>query len=223
VTESEWLVCTGRPRGMITFLRQNYPLLVRPWYRRKLRLFACQGCRRLLNLLKPELDDRVLASFDILPVAERYAEGRANHQELRKARQRIDSSRQENPRPFHVWHALTAVTLRNSWDAAEEMLNAGYWEALNGLESEDGYLQHWCGAVRDVFGQPFAPLLSQRSFPAAILGLARSCEEGDHALYPVLADALQDQGEGEAARHCREEPIHFHGCHIVDWVLGKGR
>jgi hypothetical protein len=50
-------------------------------------------------------------------------------------------------------------------------------------------------------------------------GLARAINEGDHSLYPLLADALDDLGEPDAAGHCRQGE-HVKGCHIVDWVLG---
>jgi hypothetical protein len=52
-----------------------------------------------------------------------------------------------------------------------------------------------------------------------VVELARACHEGDHGLYPLLADALAELGEEQAARHCRE-PSHLRGCHVVDWVLG---
>ena len=38
--------------------------------------------------------------------------------------------------------------------------------------------------------------------------------------YLILADALEEQGEGQAAAHCRE-PLHAKGCHILDWILQK--
>jgi hypothetical protein len=73
--------------------------------------------------------------------------------------------------------------------------------------------------LRDVFGNPFRPL-PRRKFPAEVVGLAQACYD-DHAHYPVLADALADLGEDEAAAHCRQTG-HVKGCHVVDWVLGKG-
>jgi hypothetical protein len=36
----------------------------------------------------------------------------------------------------------------------------------------------------------------------------------------ILADALEELGEDEAAEHARE-PVHVRGCHLLDWVLGK--
>src|SRR5262249_7572875 len=72
--------------------------------------------------------------------------------------------------------------------------------------------------VREIFGNPFRPLPKQK-FPAEIVGLAQTCYD-DRAHYPVLADALDDLGESEAAAHCRQSG-HVKGCHVVDWVLGQ--
>jgi hypothetical protein len=72
--------------------------------------------------------------------------------------------------------------------------------------------------VREIFGNPFRPP-PKRKFPAEVRGLAQACYD-DHAHYPVLADALDDLGE-EAAAHCRLSG-HVRGCHVVDWILGKG-
>jgi hypothetical protein len=39
--------------------------------------------------------------------------------------------------------------------------------------------------------------------------------------YAVLADALTDLGEEQAATHCRQA-THARGCHAIDWVLRRG-
>jgi hypothetical protein len=40
---------------------------------------------------------------------------------------------------------------------------------------------------------------------------------------PILADALEDAGCGDAdiLRHCREPGEHVRGCWVVDLLLGK--
>jgi hypothetical protein len=78
-----------------------------------------------------------------------------------------------------------------------------------------------CGIARDLFGNPFRPL-PRRHLPAHVVALARSIDEGDPGLCPLLADALADLGEDLAAEHCRQ-PRHFRGCHVVDWALGRGQ
>jgi hypothetical protein len=69
---------------------------------------------------------------------------------------------------------------------------------------------------------PFRPLLP-RALPAHVVGLARECsdafpEESDR--FPVLADALDDLGEGLAAEHCRRGG-HVKGCHVLDRIAGR--
>jgi hypothetical protein len=72
--------------------------------------------------------------------------------------------------------------------------------------------------LREIFGNPFRPP-PKRKFPAEVVGLAQACYD-DHAHYPLLADALDDLGEADAAAHCRLSS-HVKGCHVVDWVLGR--
>jgi hypothetical protein len=79
-----------------------------------------------------------------------------------------------------------------------------------------------CLLARCIFGNPWRPL-PPRSFPAHVLGLAQSIYAAFPAVsedYPILADALDEIGEAEAAAHCRLES-HAKGCCVVDWVLGK--
>jgi hypothetical protein len=84
-------------------------------------------------------------------------------------------------------------------------------------------LARQCVLLRCLVGNPFRPL-APREFPAHVVALARACWEALPAVGPdfgVLADALADLGEEEAAGHCRE-PFHARGCHVLDGVLGKG-
>jgi hypothetical protein len=76
--------------------------------------------------------------------------------------------------------------------------------------------------LRDVAGNPFRTLPA-RWFPAHVVGLARACYDifpGIGAEYLVLADALDDMGEADAAGHCREA-THVRGCAVLDWILGR--
>jgi hypothetical protein len=70
--------------------------------------------------------------------------------------------------------------------------------------------------------QPLASLTT-RSFPAHVTGLARSVYAAFPAVsedYAVLANALEELGEAEAAAHCRTE-LHAKGCWVVDWITGR--
>jgi hypothetical protein len=104
---------------------------------------------------------------------------------------------------------------RSRWDADEAAV-AGTPAYLAAYAAERAAQ---AALLRCLFGNPFRPLAS-RPFPAGIVGLARAIRDGDQALYPVLADALQDVGEVSAADHCRG-PLHARGCHVVDGLAGK--
>lgn len=81
-----------------------------------------------------------------------------------------------------------------------------------------GVSRELIGPVRDIVGDPFAPL-PPRAFPGELRALAGDIDAGDEALRPLLADALAELGEDAAARHCRE-PGHCRGCHVLAWVRG---
>ena len=87
--------------------------------------------------------------------------------------------------------------------------------AYSGHQAARGLLRRrHADLLREIFGNPFRPP-AKRKFPAEVRGLAQACYDD-----PVLADALDDLGEDEAAAHCRR-PGHVRGCHVVDWVLGR--
>jgi hypothetical protein len=79
------------------------------------------------------------------------------------------------------------------------------------------------GALHCIFGNPFRPL-QPRSFSAHVPGLAASIYAAFPAAsrdsYAILADALEDMVEDDAATHCRQER-HAKGCHVIDWILGR--
>jgi hypothetical protein len=85
-----------------------------------------------------------------------------------------------------------------------------------------------CDVLRDLIGNPFRPAAvdphwltwNDRTVPR----LARALyDEKDFDNLPVLADALEDAGCGDAdlLRHCREPGRHVRGCWVLDLLLGK--
>src|SRR5207302_267248 len=74
-----------------------------------------------------------------------------------------------------------------------------------------------CGLLRDLFGNPFRPL-PLCHFPAHVLALAETCYEAFPKVsdnFLILADALEELGEEQAAKHARR-PVHAKGCHMLD-------
>src|SRR5262249_60604299 len=88
-----------------------------------------------------------------------------------------------------------------------------------GEGAEPGARPSW---LRCVLGTPSRPLPT-RPLPAEVRGLAEVCYAALPEQSPelaVLADALDDLGEEQAASHLREG-THAKGCHVLDWVLGR--
>jgi hypothetical protein len=85
-----------------------------------------------------------------------------------------------------------------------------------------------CQLLHDIFGNPFRPVAVDPRWLAWNFGtvpaIARHVYE-ERAFYdlPILADALEDAGCGDAAilDHCRSRGPHVRGCWVVDLLLGK--
>jgi hypothetical protein len=216
MTESEWLSSTDA-EAMLRFLQlvarsgesifdpKRSALLAVPPSDRKLRLFSCAWCRWLW----PKLSER---SRQAVEVAEQFADGRISREKLDLARAAIGE-----PLRVHRWGREDGcpycAALPNAVLAAAGPTR---WRRRPG-EADVQLTQ-----LRDIFGNPFRPLPARR-FPTHVVGVAQACYDAFPAVgmeFAVLADALEELGEAEAAAHCREKD-HAKGCHILDWVLGK--
>jgi hypothetical protein len=192
---------------------------------RKLRLLLCACCRHVWHLSHER-------SRRAVEAAERFADGKLDEAALRAAYVEAVAVVVTAHDPFFYpgQVALAAsVPLPVGWSkpglcsawmaraaalAQTPSLGPGWYELLR-----QGY-DVFCDLLREVFGNPFRPLPT-RSFPAHVVGLARVCYTAFPAIraeFDVLADALEDIGEAEAAAHCRQEK-HVRGCHVLDWVL----
>jgi hypothetical protein len=83
--------------------------------------------------------------------------------------------------------------------------------------------------LREIFGNPLRPASVEPAWLAwndrTVVKVARAIYDGGHfADLPVLADALEDAGCGDAdlLRHCREHGVHARGCWALDLLLGHG-
>ncbi len=201
-TEHAWL--TGRDAPALLA-----GLVVTPGPRQQ-RLFACACCRRIWDRLRDE------RSRHAVEVAERLADGLASQVEANEA-------------------ASAAGAAASSLMAQNELEAGAAARACQDCLSGDGvgaavrcaasYFRRrrrerraQCAILHEIVGNPFRPL-PPRLFPPEVVELARACHEGDHALYPLLADALDELGEPAAAEHCRQTG-HLRGCWVVSWVLG---
>jgi hypothetical protein len=196
--EAQWLACTD-------------PLVLTQWKgptatERKRRLFACACCRLLwARLAAPRA--RVAVE-----VAERYADGLATVAELATAHERALALS-----PAYTFNDLMHAAAHTAGGNPSTHQISGMVMAVPGT-----HRSVVSALFRDILGNPFRPLAA-RGFPAHVAGLARACCEAFPAVgagYAILADALEELGETEAATHCRQ-PLHARGCHVLDWILGK--
>jgi hypothetical protein len=235
MNETQWQACTD-PQEMLDVLRRGGKL-----GDRQLRLFATACCRLVWPLLTDERSRRAVEA------AEAFAETGKGARELKRAAAAavtaaLDTTgRLEGLAAQAAAHAASAGAA--DWHPKRAWAEAAL--ALEGRQLQEGgagpeELEWWdeltsgsgraAGApgtdadavvarvLRCVFGSP-ARSPAKRKFPAQVVKLARACAED--AVHAVLADALDELGEAAAAAHCRE-PGHARGCHVTEWVLGRG-
>jgi hypothetical protein len=196
---------------------------------RQLRWFGCSCARLAWGLLSPTCREVVL-------LAERLGTGHAVAAELAQAVGAAQASSTLDDRtvrgvawstgPFddrnilrQVQESTRAVSDALAAQAAQGLApgESGWSEAINRVNAEAvGALNE---LLLDVVG-PEAPR-PRRRWPPEAVALAAACQEGE-STFPILADALDDLGETEAAEHCRR-PLHSRGCHVVEHILGRDR
>jgi hypothetical protein len=208
MTEAEWLL-GANVEQMVSWLKERGS-------ERKLRLFACACWRRLPALLTRERHSQAVT------VAERYADSGASSKELAQMRSLgmgVAAGWAWRAADLALGTSLGMLYLGDSYSPASwgRPVSGG---AINWRNPDlEPHRQPLAELVREIFGNPWRRH-PQRTFPAALRGLAQGCYDGDHSLYPILADALADLGEDDAALHCRQ-PEHYRGCHVVDWLLER--
>jgi hypothetical protein len=226
MNEAEWLVCADLDR-MLEFLRGGVS-------DRKMRLFACACCRRAWDLLT---DAR---SRHAVETAERYAEGLATERERVAARgdalgataRRLGSAAwapywaTSRRAAESVWNAAAAAAggrVRAGGARPGRINDAGVWNALGAAEAKEQ-----ARLVRDVFGNPFRPVVLDPTLVTWRDGAVRKMAQTIHderrfGDLPILADALEDAGcvNIDVLAHCRAGGEHVRGCWVIDLLLGK--
>jgi hypothetical protein len=202
ITELQW----QRGRDAVGLLAG----LEAPLSERKRRLFACACCRRIWDRLD---DDR---SRQAVELAERLADGLAEPDEVRAASGKAGTAAGVLTSQGELEAGAAAKACQDCLTA--DALSAATRAAVSRYRQRRRERRAQCELLREVVGNPFRPL-KPRHFEPELVELARAIYDGDHLLYPLLADALDDLGEHEAATHCRTGK-HLRGCHVVDWVMG---
>jgi hypothetical protein len=175
---------------------------------RKLKLFICASVKARVDLGPSE---RALWAVE---VAERHVDGLASAEEVCEALDAIrrwKASVVAEP-DFEGACVVRSIEFAVLTGEAPPLALAGDVRLYKPSRPQ-------CDLLRHIVGNPFRPL-PVRAFAPEVVGLARSCADGDQTLRPLLADALEDLGESEAAEHCRQ-PSCIKGCHVIDWVAGR--
>jgi hypothetical protein len=181
---------------------------------RHLRLHACASMR----LKAPKRRRQEL--LWLLEVAERYADGEINVDELKAARAAwptrrlpvkwrndFDFAFQQDGRLRFVWDRAAAANRTIQPDEPDYHFALPRYRLFEELIGPDPL-------------PPFSPDWRTNT----VLSLARTMYESrDFGAIPILADALQDAGCDNDAilSHCRSEGPHVRGCWVLDVVLGK--
>jgi hypothetical protein len=245
MTEAEWLASKD-PEKMLLAIRDSVS-------ERKMRLFALACCRRIWDrITDPRCRAAVEFAERFVEVGVTRRKGRpAVVKAARQAcREADDAGYHSQNRPDHparmidvnAFHAALATVEGSAWFAAH--LACGFsantvgWEWIRDNQTEpfdwnpaakEAEFRRQIPLLRDIFGDPFHPPRPVSSMTLAwdngtVLKLAQSIyDERAFDRMPILADALEDAGCGDAdiLRHCREPGEHVRGCWVIDLLLGK--
>jgi hypothetical protein len=214
VTEAEWLACTD-PRPMLEYLRDMAS-------DRQLRLFACAYCRTVRGILH-------LGPGPAVAVAERYADGLANDEDLASERRGVPF-----PDMYASW-VIAPSAYDGAWQAVDYLTSA-----LDLMKIDPDALRHFpipaddvvkrsVLLLRDIFGPLlFRPITLDPScltwHDGLLVSMARQMfDSRDFTDMPILADALEEAGctDQDILSHSRSGGEHFRGCWVVDLLLGK--
>jgi hypothetical protein len=217
--EVEWLACQDA-RPMLDHLIQQTS-------DRKFRLFAVACCRRIWDLITDQ------TARTCVEVAERYAEGEANKEELGAARRAVSEAFRRMPygkrRSLEkVLGAARSATLDQPWDAARQASWDSAWASVRGGPNDANERRAHVDLVWEVFGNPFShrslssvghSWLTHEVFRQAQTVYAEKAFDR----LPALADTLEKTGCTDQAllAHFRSPGPHVWGCWALDLLVGR--
>jgi hypothetical protein len=239
MTEAEWLESSD-VSAMLKYLhlcRDSYSL-------RKFMLFPAACCRRVWASMTDERSRRAIECY------EQCAEGLGKKQQVLQSRAAAAARVAEfaDLRPYaaeelvaHYGRFLPQIAAARA--AAELVLSGSRLTLLKNAEAVAEFASYavpdlglrygperdnQCKLIRCIFGNPFpaipraGPWLSWNGGVIALMARAIYAE-GAFDRLPVLADALEEAGCGDAEilGHCRTSGPHARGCWVLDQALGK--
>jgi hypothetical protein len=227
-TEQDWLTTTDLT-AMLFFLQPRVT-------RRKPLLLAAAGCRRIWHRIT---DARLQ---ELVEVAERLADGKATERDLRRAAKPVSDPGSGNWSGA-CYSAVTGLAELKAHPMAPANYVTKYAplalckeaDSIRTPESRaiiDGEQAVLAGLIRDIFGNPFRPVVVAPScLTPQVVALAQAVYDQrelpagtlDVAQLAVLADALEEAGCDNAnlLTHLRGPGPHVRGCWAVDLLLGK--
>jgi hypothetical protein len=221
VTEEAWLVCAD-PDSVLDFVTPTQT-------DRKLKLYACACCRRVLHWLGDPLTPRAIAAI------EQHVDGELSDEEMaqagRWAREMFPGSGRRGRKSHNATGAVLTATCFPASEAKFAAAQAA--DAFSGEDHRNPDIRAsqaekavQCSLARDIFGNPFRPVaVDPRWQSENVLALATGIY-ADRAFdrMPILADALEEAGcdNADILNHSRGPGPHVRGCWVVDLVLGKG-
>jgi hypothetical protein len=185
---------------------------------RQARLFACACCRLFWDqLTHPRYRDAV-------EVAELFADGRADENEVRLALDRALAVPRSSDSGAGTFLGAACETL-----SAQPPLRAIVAWIVRRSQGRSDEAARLIAAFRDIMPNPFRPPAPLA--PAVLAwygGQVRKLAEGIYHQrtfeeLPILADALEEAGctDQVLLNHCRSAGGHVLGCWAVDHVLAK--
>lgn len=239
MTEADWH-SSNDIRKLLNFLCRAHKAARTKFGRRKLRLFACACCRSLFWHLP------ILECYrQVVELAEQFADDAVTRPELSAAVAQC-------PSPHHLpnrlaedeiylgsWamHCTGAAAPKNAFAYSvfrSVFFRTAYKEAVDpsakpSRKQLQAFNRRLCDLLRDVFGNPFAPVTIDPVWltwnDGTIPKIAQSIEAGRaFESMPVLADVLEEAGCQARAivDHCRQPAEHARGCWVLDLLLGRG-
>jgi hypothetical protein len=209
---------------------------------RKLRLFLCGCCRRIWNLMHDP------SSQMAIEVAERFAAGESDEEELAVARRRAQEVSNAFWDTYRATGGFSDYVLYVSADAANLITGLLAGPSVRRAASLAAYASshitpdkglsekaHQVALLRDIFDNPFRPVSLDHNWLrwkdgtiprlAQVIYEDRELPSGhlDRDRLLVLRDALEDAGcsDPDILDHCRGPGPHVRGCWVVDLLLGK--
>ncbi len=190
---------------------------------RKLGLFAIACCRQIWHLLR---DKRAIRAVDL---SERAADGDRRSSGWLERDDWMASREGWSYDEQVLWSAAKYAAQADTRSGALRAAFQVRWaRSMLEPEREEDEESQQCNLLRDIMGNPFAPLLEDPGWAQAhsidVAPLALSIyNERRFSDLPALADAMIGSGCRDEAmiEHCRRPGEHARGCWLIDTILGR--